>query len=1000
MSFTKFSCCVLLLAIFGQAQTTLDQPPGPNTYTPTPTLASSYYIAPSVTPNILDPTAQDAQKVCPGYKASNVQQTGNRLTADLTLAGNACNVYGNDIIDLVLDVQYQNANQMNVRIFPRYIAPQNHSWYILDDFLSPVGIAEPGSTSNNSDLVFEWTNEPSFQFKVSRAAGGDPLFDTYGNVIVYEDQFLELATSMVPDYNIYGLPESIRGGFRIGTEYTQTFWNQYNVMNDNPLDTNMHSVHPVYLETRYGQSSSQSHIVYGRNLHGQEWLMRPDNLTYRAIGGSFDFYFLSGPTPNEALQQYQTGIIKTPVMQPYWALGFHQVRWGYQNWSVLTSILDGYAAANIPLEAIWNDLDYLFQFRDFTNDENTYPIAEGKEFLARLHANGQYWVPIVDPNIYVPDPTNASDSYEPYERGAELQAFIRDGVGGGFYYGNQWPGFSVWPDFLVPSGHKFWTESFLDWYSQGLEFDGVWLDLSDLSSWCTGSCGTGQLDLQPIHVPFPLPGEPGEINYMYPVGFDVSNASEAMSASAASASQASMYPTPTNTVGPVVPFTAPTPGVRNITFPPYALNLTLPGHSLVKAAVSPDATHNDEYNTTEYEMHNLFGIQSSNATYNALVAVYPERRPMLISRSTSPGSGNITGHWGGDSNSDFGNMYMTIAQALTFSIAGVPYFGVETAGFNGNVDADLLCRWMELASFYPLYRNHNSRNTIAQEAFRFSSSAEATRRAMYVRFRLLAYQYTLFWRANQHGETVLRALAWEFPDEEGLKAISNQFMLGPSILVTPVLEPNVDTVRGVFPGVGSGTRWYDWYTLDEVQVAPGENKTLDAPLVHIPVFIRGGTVIASQLPGNTTKMTRSNPWSLIIALDQSSTASGSLYLDDGISLVQTATKNIEFSFSNSTLSAAISGNFADKNLLANITITGWNSQRSCQGISITIGGKAINTGAISIEQRSATLQIQGLEQVTGGGIWDQGNLVIKFSADQQGRNGGHHHSWPGGNGGA
>lgn len=289
-------------------------------------------VAASVTPNVDNPSAPDAQKLCPGYTASNVADNaaGSGFRADLTLAGPPCNVYGNDIADLVLEVEYQNATRLNVRIYPRDLAPANHSQYILPEFLSPVGVVEEGSTANNSDLVLEWCNEPSFQFKVSRAHGGEVLFDTYGTVIVFEDQFLEMVTSMVPDYNIYGLPESIRP-FRISNDYTQTFWNQYPVMNDNPLDTNLHSVHPVYVETRYGGSgngsngstsgSSKSHVVYGRNMHGQEWLMRPDRIIYRTIGGSFDFYFFSGPAVNEALAQQQLGVIKTPVMQPYWALG-------------------------------------------------------------------------------------------------------------------------------------------------------------------------------------------------------------------------------------------------------------------------------------------------------------------------------------------------------------------------------------------------------------------------------------------------------------------------------------------------------------------------------------------------------------------------------------------------------------------------------------------------------------------------------------------------------
>lgn len=168
---------------------------------------------------------------------------------------------------------------------------------------------------------------------------------------------------------------------------------------------------------------------------------------------------------------------------------------------------------------------------------------------------------------------------------------------------------------------------------------------------------------------------------------------------------------------------------------------------------------------------------------------------------------------------------------------------------------------------------------------------------MNIRYSLLPYTYTLFHRANVAGETVLRALAWEFPNDPQLRAIDNQFMSGPALLVTPVLAPLATSVQGVFPGVAEGTVWYDWYTLAKVDVAAGENKTLEAPLEHQPIFVRGGYIIPIQKAGNTTATSRKSPWSLLIALDNQGTANGELYLDDGININQNATKNVDVSFS-------------------------------------------------------------------------------------------------------
>lgn len=51
-----------------------------------------------------------AQSECPGYSATNIQQTNNGLTADLHLAGNSCDAYGLDLPNLTLTVEYQTGD--------------------------------------------------------------------------------------------------------------------------------------------------------------------------------------------------------------------------------------------------------------------------------------------------------------------------------------------------------------------------------------------------------------------------------------------------------------------------------------------------------------------------------------------------------------------------------------------------------------------------------------------------------------------------------------------------------------------------------------------------------------------------------------------------------------------------------------------------------------------------------------------------------------------------
>ncbi|KAL8831868.1 MAG: hypothetical protein Q9191_000620 [Dirinaria sp. TL-2023a] len=940
------------------ARPSLAQTPTSPLFTPIPTLNTSINAAPSLVPTISDPTAPIAQDLCPGYKALNVEATAHGYTADLTLAGEPCHAYGNDIVDLSLVVEYQNQQRLNVKIVPRYLNSANTSQYILPESLTGLPGVDEGASLTGNDLNFTYSNTPSFQFEISR--GNEVIFSTMGTVLVFEDQFLELVTSMVPDYNVYGLSDGINN-FRLGNNFTRTF---YAIDNGNPINSNLYGTHPVYLENRYqNNSASLSHGVYARNAHGQEWLLRDGNITYRTIGGSFDFYFLSGPTAKEVIAQYQGGIIGYPAMQMYWTFGYHQCRWGYQNWSVMQDVVDSYANAGIQLETIWNDIDYMDEYRDFTNGPLNFPVPAGRDFLNKLHAAGQHYVPIVDSNIYAPDPTNSSDSYDVYTRGAELGAFIRNSDGT-FYYGDQWPGFSVWPDFLGPTAQDFWTFELANWHHD-IPFDGIWIDLSEASSYCVGSCGTGQLNINPAHPPFALPGDPGNLVLDYPEDFNATNSTAAASASSASTSQASMSSATaaSTSSSSAYPTTVPTPGIRNLNFPPYVINSFLAGHSLVKGGIAPNATHNDAFNTTEYEQHNLFGLQISNATYHALLNIFPNRRPFTVGRSTFAGSGTVTSHWGGDNYSKWPSMYFSISQALQFAIAGIPMFGVDTCGFAGNTDYELCSRWMQLSAFFPFYRNHNTITAISQEAYVWESVAEATRTVMSIRYSLLPYIYTLFHAAHTQAETVMRALAWEFPNDPQLAAVDNQFMLGPSLLITPVLEPQVSSVKGIFPGVSQGTIWYDWYTLERVEAQAGVNTTIDAPLGHIPVFIRGGSILVLQQPGNTTATSRQNPYNLIIALDSRGMASGSLYLDDGESLIQNATKYIEISYASESITLNITGSFVDTNPLGNVTITGAKASTR----NITLNGLSLQGGLTAFANN--VLRITGLESLTRGGIF-------------------------------
>ena len=750
-------------------------PSATTSFRPEFTIPGDATLGATLLPNIYDPKAVDAQSVCPGYKASNVQTSATGVTADLALAGAACSVYGDDVAQLKLTVEYQTQSRIRVNIVPSSITAATSSWFILPEEYIPAGKQQDGTAQGN-DLKFSWSNDPSFNFDVTRSSTGDIIFSTTGSKLVFENQFVEFVSQEAENYNIYGLGEVIHA-LRMGNNFTRTI---YAADVGDPIDRNLYGSHPFYLQTKYfevgsngketlltsttsstsAQYKSYTHGVYLRNAHGQEVLMRDTNVTWRTIGGSIDLYFFSGATQPEVTKQYQE-VIGLPALQPWFSFGFHQCRWGYENWTVVEDVVNTYTAFDIPLENIWCDIDYMNQYRDFDNDPVRYSYSEGQAFLDRLHAGGRHWIPIIDSAIYVPNPVNESDAYQTYNRGNASNSYMLN-PDGTTYIGAVWPGYTVFPDWLAENSHAWWADEMIRWHNS-IAYDGAWIDMSEVSSFCVGSCGTGNITMNPVHPPFKLPGEKGSIVYDYPENFNLTNATEAASASAGSSSQAAAAaataaPAPSSSTTPDYLRTTPTPGVRNVNHPPYVINHVQGNGDLAEHAVSPNATHQN--GVQDYDVHNLWGHQIIQATYGALSQIFPGKRPFIIGRSTFAGSGNYSGHWGGDNASKWYYMYFSIPQALSFSLFGIPMFGVDTCGFNGNTDEELCNRWMQLSAFFPFYRNHNVLSALPQEAYRWASVIDATKAAMAVRFALLPlYVHSLLQcahiRRHRHARAVM-----------------------------------------------------------------------------------------------------------------------------------------------------------------------------------------------------------------------------------------------------
>lgn len=264
---------------------------------------------------------------CPGYKATNVQHGEGKITADLTLVGDACNVYGTDLVDLRLLVEYQTKQRLHVKIYDA----DERVYQIPEDV---VPLSGGSITADDCDMAFNLTAQP-FSFTISRTSSDEILFDTSGTSLIFESQYLRLRTTLPSDPNIYGIGESANSlRFPTNETYTQTLWNSGEPFL--PEDANLYGTHNIYYDHR---GANGTNAVYFHNSNGMKVVFEEDAesgryLEWNALGGVVDLYFLDGESPKEASKQYAE-LIGKPALMPYWGFGYHQCRYGMQDvWEV------------------------------------------------------------------------------------------------------------------------------------------------------------------------------------------------------------------------------------------------------------------------------------------------------------------------------------------------------------------------------------------------------------------------------------------------------------------------------------------------------------------------------------------------------------------------------------------------------------------------------------------------------------------------------------------
>lgn len=353
---------------------------------------------------------------------------------------------------------------------------------------------------------------------------------------------------------------------------------------------------------------------------------------------------------------------------------------------------------------------------------------------------------------------------------------------------------------------------------------------------------------------------------------------------------------------------------------------------------------------THAEIHNVYGMLETMATREGMLRVHPNERPMIITRATYAGGQRYAAEWSGDNWGTWDHLRLSMPMLNTMSLSGFQFSGADIGGIWPVPSPELYARWLASGVLTPFCWTHSG-GPGNLEPWAFGNRLEGiNRNSIKLRYHLMPYIYTAFWEAAQTGVPIMRPLMLEYPDDLTAIDQNDEYFFGNDLLVAPVTK-DYDISRRVYLPRGV---WYDFWT-DHRYTGP-TTLEVDAPMDRIPLFIRGGGIIASQQDMQYTDEAPIDPLTFDVYPD--GTSSRPYYEDDGIS----------FDYQRGV------------SLLQHVTAT-----EAANGVSLEVSARE---GSFTPPQRSIVIKIHGQKiqprQVTTAGgelAWQESVKALQTATE-------------------
>jgi alpha-D-xyloside xylohydrolase len=237
------------------------------------------------------------------------------------------------------------------------------------------------------------------------------------------------------------------------------------------------------------------------------------------------------------------------------------------------------------------------------------------------------------------------------------------------------------------------------------------------------------------------------------------------------------------------------------------------------------------------------------------MATAGQEQTVLLSRSAWAGSARFgVAVWSGDIPATWDALRQQVRAGLSIAVSGIPWWTTDIGGFHGGDPGnpayqELIIRWFQYGAFCPLFRLHGDRNPRVptghtmtggpNEVWSYGAAAyERIVAVLRLRERLRPYLHEQMRVAARDGVPPMRPLWVDFPQDQDAWQTEDEFLLGPDLLIAPVLEPGV-RVRDVY--LPEGRTWVTAGTGDRHD--GGTIVAVPLSLDRIPVFVSEGAEV-------------------------------------------------------------------------------------------------------------------------------------------------------------